>query len=139
MKKIIYILFLTFIMSCSKNPESYIEHLDGYWEIDEVTLRDGSKRDYNYNDTVDFISMTDSLTGIRKKMKPNFNGTYETSNDVEDFTLKIENDSLNVYYKTPFANWKETILEATDDKMIVRNHDNLIYIYKRFVPIDVNK
>lgn len=132
------VIILILAVGCSKNPESYIEHLNGYWEIDEVTLPDGSKRDYNYNDTVDFISVTDSLTGFRKKVKPNLDGTYSTSNDAENFKIKIENDSLNVYYKTPFAEWKETILDATEDRMIVRNHDNLLYVYRRYEPLDLN-
>lgn len=138
-KKFIYFLIiLNLTVGCSKKPESYIEHLNGYWEIDEVTLPDGSKRDYNYNDTVDFISVTDSLTGFRKKMKPNLDGTYSVTHDEESFKLKIENDSLNVYYKTPYSEWKETILDATDDRMMVKNHDNLVYVYKRYEPINLD-
>lgn len=138
-KKLALLLtILVLTVGCSKNPENYIEHLNGYWEIDEVTLPDGSKRDYNYNDTVDYISVSDSLTGFRKKMKPNFDGSYSTSNDAENFKLKIENDSLNVYYKTPYAQWKETILEATQDRMLVKNRDNLLYTYRRYEPLDLN-
>ena len=137
-KLTLYSIILILAVGCSKNPESYIKHLNGYWEIDEVTLPDGTKRNYNYNDTVDFITVTDSLTGFRKKVKPNLDGSYSTSNDAENFRIKIENDSLNVYYKTPYAEWKETILDATEDRMMVRNHDNLLYVYRRYEPLDLN-
>ena len=135
MKKIltIFIIFLT--LSCSKNPESYIEHLNGYWEIDEVTLPDGSKKDYNYNDTIDFIEINDSLTGFRKKLQPQFDGTYATSADAESLKVVIENDSLNIYYKTPYFKWKETVLKATKDQLIVQNQNKLRYVYKRYEPI----
>ena len=126
-------------MACGKNPESFIPHLNGYWEIDEVTLADGSTRDYNYNDTVDYLNITDSLTGFRKKLKPSFDGTYTTSDDAESLKVKIENDSLNIYYATPYATWKETVLNATEDQLLIINDQNIRYLYKRFEPITVEK
>ncbi len=132
------ILLALMTIGCSKNPKNHIEHLQGYWEIDEVMLADGTKRDYNYNETIDFFNITDSLTGFRKKLKPNFDGSYSTSDDVEAITLKIENDSLNIYYKTLYSDWKETILEATETKLIIQNQEKIRYVYKRYEPLDLN-
>lgn len=135
----IWVLVLVFLISsCSKNPEIYIEHLDGYWEIEEVTLANGTKKHYNFNETIDFISVNDSLKGFRKKLKPGFNNTYTTSDDAENLILKIENDSLNVYYTTPYNTWKETILEASPTHLKVSNQDNTIYLYKRYTPIEID-
>ncbi|MEO8774550.1 MAG: lipocalin family protein [Gelidibacter sp.] len=139
MKKIILYTTLTLVMACGKDPESFIPHLDGYWEIDEVTLADGSKRDYTYNDTVDYLNISDSLTGFRKKLKPSFDGTYATSDDAEILKLKIENDSLHIYYTTPYAQWKETVLNATEEQLLIVNDQNIRYLYKRFEPIVVEK
>lgn len=139
MKKIILYVALLLFFACGKKPETFIPHLNGYWEIDEVTMPDGSKREYTYNDTVDFLSISDSLHGFRKKLKPGFDGTYTTSDDAEELTLKIENDSLNIYYTTDFANWKETVLDATDDKLLIINAQKIKYLYKRFEPINVEK
>ena len=135
MRKVFLLLALGIIFSCSKDPETLITHLNGYWEIDEVTLPDGTKRDYNYNDTIDFLSVNDSLTGFRKKMKPNFDGSFSTSNDAEALKIVIENDSLNIYYKTPYSEWKETVLDATEDKLLIQNKDKLLYLYKRYEPL----
>ena len=135
MRKVFLLLALGIIFSCSKDPETLISHLNGYWEIDEVTLPDGTKRDYNYNDTIDFLSINDSLTGFRKKMKPNFDSSFSTSNDAEALKIVIENDSLNIYYKTPYSEWKETVLDATEDKLLIQNKDKLIYLYKRYEPL----
>jgi hypothetical protein len=122
-------------LGCSNSPENYIEHLNGYWEIDEVTLPDGTRRDYGYNDTIDFIELTDSLTGFRKKLKPNFDGTFSTSLDAEALKVIIEHDSFNIYYSTPYSKWKETILEATENRMVVKNQDDYLYVYKRYEPL----
>lgn len=138
LKKYSLILLILVSMSCSKNPESYIEHLSGYWEIDEVILPDGSKRDYNFSDTIDYISITDSLTGFRKKLKPNFDGTYLTSDDAEALRLVIENNNLNIYYKTPYSEWKETVLKASENELIIQNKDNMRYIYRRYEPLDLD-
>jgi hypothetical protein len=136
--------FLTFTIialsftNCSKNPETFIKHIEGYWEIEEVTLADGTKKSYTYNDTVDYIEVSDSMVGFRLKLKPVFDGSFETSKDSELFTIKIENDSLNLYYQTPFDTWKETILLATEDQLKVINKNKAVFLYKKFTPINID-
>ncbi|TVZ47167.1 lipocalin-like protein [Olleya sp. Hel_I_94] len=137
MKKTYYLLLIV-LVGCSKNPEDLKQHLSGYWEINEVTLSNGTKKVYNINETIDYITIDKDSVGFRKKLKPNFNGTYQTSKDVEHFIFKIENDSLNLYYKTPFANWKETILHASKDKLQIMNQNKDLYLYKRYTPITVD-
>lgn len=138
-KHLILILSILILSSCSKNPETFIEHLEGYWEIEEVQLPDGTKKKYTYNDTVDYIEVSDSLTGFRLKLKPAFNGSYETSNNTEQFSIKIENDSLNLYYETPFDTWKETVLLASKEQLKVINKNKAVFLYKKFIPIDGTK
>ncbi len=137
MKNYLWLICLL-ILSCSENPESYIPHIEGYWEIVEVTLPDGNKKEYKFNETIDYISINDSLHGFRKKLKPGINDTYFTSSDAESLMVKIENDSLNIYYSTPFANWKETVLEATSEKLRVINKNKTVYLYKRYTPINLD-
>lgn len=132
----LYLLLFTIILtSCSKNPETLIPHLTGYWEIDEVTLADGTKRDFNYNETIDYISVTDSLTGFRKKLKPSLDGSYTTSEDAENLKVVIESDSLFIHYKTPYAEWRETVLNANDEQLLILNNEKVLYLYKRYEPL----
>jgi hypothetical protein len=139
MKKLILLLLLISVFSCSKNPNEFITHINGYWEIDEVTLSDGTKRDYNFNDMIDYIEVTDSLSGFRRKLKPNLFGTFETSKSEERFNIKIENDRLNIYNKTPDAEWKETILNANESQLVILNNTNKdVYIYKRYESLDLD-
>lgn len=132
----LYLLLFTIILtSCSKNPETFIPHLTGYWEIDEVTLADGTKRDFNYNETIDYISVTDSLTGFRKKLKPSLDGSYTASEDAENLRVVIENDSLFIHYKTPYAEWHETVLNVNDEQLLILNNEKVLYLYKRYEPL----
>src|SRR5690606_15284177 len=135
MKKVISIALLMIAFNCSNNPANFIEHLNGYWEIEEVTIHDGDTCEYTFNGTIDFLHINDSLTGYRKKLKPSFDGSFSTSDDQETLKVMIENDSLNMYYKTPYAEWKETVLKATEKVLIIENQHKIRYTYKRYEPI----
>ncbi len=138
MKHIILLLITTFLLSCSKNPERLIPHINGYWEIDEVTLADGSKRDFKFNETIDYISISDSLTGFRKKLKPAFGGSYTTSDDIETVKVVVENDSLFIYYHTPYAEWREVVIHANKEQLLILNTQNVLYLYKRYEPFKLD-
>ncbi|TYB70497.1 hypothetical protein ES677_11280 [Bizionia gelidisalsuginis] len=138
MKKISVLIVITLLFySCKKDPQTSLKHLNGYWEIESATTPKGKIHEYSISTTVDYISINDSLKGFRKKLNPTFTGSYNTSEDAEMITAKIENDSLNLYYRTPFSTWKETVIVANKEQLKVVNADNMTYIYKRFTPINV--
>ena len=138
MKRILLLFLLITLSSCTQNPEINIEHINGYWEIESVTFPNGETKEYKFNETIDFIEVNDSLQGIRKKLKPSLDGKFLTSKDQETFKLVKENDSLNVYYKTPYTNWKETILLLDSLQLKVVNQDKKVYLYKRYKPLNLN-
>ncbi|WP_299226353.1 lipocalin family protein [uncultured Psychroserpens sp.] len=123
------------IFGCSKDPNTYINHLNGYWEIKKVSLSNGTEKEYSFSDTIDYIEITDSLIGFRTKLKPNLSGGYETSSNRERITVKIVNDSLHLMYTTPYSNWKETVLNADKDHLLIVNTNKDVYLYKRYEPL----
>ena len=129
------IILLLLVTSCSK-PAKQIQYIKGYWEIKHVKLSNGLERDYGFNETIDYFIITDSLSGYRKKLKPNFNGTFETSKDIENIKIRIENNSLNIYYHTPFSNWKETVLLATKEQLKIINENMDVFLYQRYIPLN---
>ncbi len=132
--KFLIFVFSLCIISCTTTPNYHIEHLNGYWEIEKVILSDGNTKEYNFNSTIDFFEVQDTL-GIRKKVQPRLNGNYIISKDKELFSVKIENDSLKLYYKTNLMIWKENILLLQENKMIVKNESGNMYFYKRYKKI----
>ncbi len=40
-----------------------------------------------------------------------------------------------MYYKTSYAEWKETVLEASEKHLKVRNENKDVYLYKRYTPL----
>ena len=129
-------IVILFFVSCEKpNPEAQKQNLSGYWEIKSVKMPNGEKKEFNINTVVDYIELNGD-NGTRTKVSPKFDGTFTTNGVSEDFTLKIEEDSLRIYYKTPFDEWKETVIEAKDSTLKVKNRDNKIYTYSKFKKFD---
>ncbi|MBT0608542.1 lipocalin family protein [Aequorivita echinoideorum] len=122
--------------SCSKpNPEVQKNKLNGYWEIKTVQMPDGKKKEFKINTVIDFMEMKGD-SGTRTKVSPKIDGSFVTNGASEKFILKIEDDSLRLYYKTPFDSWKETVIEAKDSLLKVKNRDNKIYTYSKFRKFD---
>jgi len=120
----------------TQNPEEMKTHLSGYWEIDHVQSEHVQDMEFTYNNTIDYIEV-DGDAGVRTKLQPNLDGSYIGSKTAESFILKIEGDSLNMYYETPFDKWKETVIRASDEELVVRNEEGIQYQYKKFEPINV--
>ena len=133
------IVFISFLfLNCKQDPQLMLPHLNGYWEIQEVTLKDGSKKEYTFSNTIDYLEITDSLKGFRKKLKPNLMGTFETSKDKEYITVSFKNDSLHLNYSTPYLEWQETVLKANENELLIVNSNKDMYLYKRYESIDIN-
>ncbi|MFN4764280.1 hypothetical protein ACKGJN_14210 [Gillisia sp. Q332] len=129
---LLIILFSVVITSCKKQtPEEKLVYLKGYWEIEKVEFSRDSIKEFRMSENVDYFEIEDGI-GFRKKVRPQYDGTYIVTEDEEKIEAKIENDSLNLYYSTPFDSWKETVLKAGEDKMSIRNNRGIIYHYKRF-------
>ncbi len=88
MKKAIFILFLGItLISCSNSPQEKIDNLNGYWEITKAELPEGITKEFKYSEIVDYIKV-DSTSGFRKKVRPQIDGGFITSNDEEIFRGK---------------------------------------------------
>lgn len=139
MKNVFFILlFGILLLSCNRQTsEEKIEHLTGYWEIQQAELPEGITKEFKYSELVDYIQV-DSTSGFRKKVRPQLDGSFISSEDVEIFDIKVENDSINLYYTTPYAEWKETLISSEENKLLILNPDGIIYTYKRFTPYSDN-
>ncbi|MBQ4803933.1 lipocalin family protein [Aquimarina sp. MMG015] len=130
-------IFILIITSCSKpNPETFTKHISGYWEIEKVITYDGIEKQYNFNQSIDYFEVKDKK-GIRKKVQPQLDGNFITTKDREFFTLEIENDSLRIYYTTPLSKWKETLVSAKENQLIIKNEAGNLYFYKPYKKLEL--
>lgn len=139
MRKVLLLLIIIFIgTGCDRtSPEEKINNLAGYWEIKTVEPKEGEPREYRFNEMVDYINIENGA-GFRKKVRPQLDGSYITTEGVEIFTVKVENDSINLYYETPYDSWKETLVSSSEDQIKMLNPNGTVYTYKRFNPYSIN-
>lgn len=139
MRYLLYIFSVILFFGCtSKVTQEDITHLNGYWEIEQVTFPNGKTKEFTVNPTVDYIEL-EGLKGFRKKMQPKFNGSFTTSNDAEPFLIEEANGQFEFHYKNEMSEWKEVIKSISKDNFSVTNQDTLTYTYKRFKSIQLTK
>ncbi len=129
---IVLLICASVIFSCNRqSPEEKLAHLNGYWEITEVELDNGTVKEYSINTTIDYIEIHNN-EGFRKKVAPNLSGGFTVNDDAEKIIVKIENDSLHLYYSTLFDSWRETVLRANEMELEILNSDKKRFKYTRF-------
>jgi hypothetical protein len=132
-----FIVLIFFFTSCQQpiNKEDLIK-INGYWEIQKVTFPDGNEKEYTINETIDFFEWRNN-TGFRKKLKPQFDGTFLTNDEQEQIQIKDSAEVMYVFYSTKFDTWKEEINVISDSILVLKNKDNTSYHYKRFTPYSI--
>ena len=140
MKKIISIIvFATVVISCSKSvSEQDLQHLNGYWEINEVKTPDGETKTYQSNNNADYFVLNDQ-NGMRSKVVVQLDGTILSNGIQENFTVKDSANAIYLNYQTEFSQWTEKVDHLTADELIIINDNNIKYIYKRFKPVTIDE
>lgn len=135
MKKMMLIFLVSCIaVGCNRmSSEEKIANMNGYWEIKSVEPSEGNPVEYQFSEMVDYINLEDN-SGFRKKVRPQIDGSYVATNNLEILTVKVERDSINLYYETPYDSWKETLLSSEENEIKMLNRNGTVYTYKRFSP-----
>lgn len=134
-----YVLMVAFLMGCAPEvTKEIMPRLNGYWEIKKVVFPDGQIKEYGVSTTIDYIQI-EGLKGFRKKVQPKFNGTFDTSNDAEFFTIQEREGAFVLFYKTQWSEWTEKLVLLDADDFSVVNEDGIRYVYKRFSPIKLEE
>ena len=135
MRQLSIILVCIFLYSCGdKVTKEELTFLDGYWEIKEVKFPNGDTKTYEMNATVDYIEIN-GTKGYRKKVQPIIDGSFETSDDAEYFTIAERDGSFIMVYDSAMAVWEEEIKSISETELRLVNEGQITYIYERFQPI----
>lgn len=138
MKKLFVLFFLgTIVVSCKQTiTETDLHYLNGYWEIEKVTLPDGDTKEYKVNETIDYFQIAQKK-GFRSKVMPQVDGSYLTNDIKESVQVSLKDGSATLHYKTTYAKWNEEIITLSKDHFVVKNAQDLEYHYKRPVKFSV--
>ena len=133
------LLFLFTLCGCSPDPAQYIDFIEGYWEIEQVKKDGKIIKTFKVNTGIDYFKINADRTGFRKKLKPNFQGTFETSEDVLNFKLKLDNNTLLLEYKDNDTTYSEEIVSASATALLLANTDGFTYHYKPYEPLNLDE
>ncbi|MAR42844.1 MAG: hypothetical protein CMC48_01965 [Flavobacteriaceae bacterium] len=127
---LISFIFLQFI-NCKKNAIDDVKTIEGFWEIYSVSSGEEVIYLKGKSPLVDYYVFNSDSTGIKKKLKPNFNKTFSSSLDEINFQIIKINGLIYLNYISETNNWKEMIKKLTTKELIVSNN-KFEYHYKRF-------
>ena len=85
--------------------------------------------------SVDYFKVNADLSGYRKKVTPRFDGTFEISQHISEFTLSIKDNHLWIIYTNNNVTYSEEIVRANNSSLILSNFDGFIYTYKPYEPL----
>ena len=138
MKRTLLIIVLL-AMGCKSKPEKQIEFIEGYWEIESVYMDNQMLRTFKINSLIEYFKINADLEGFRKKLKPNFNGRFETSKDILNFRIEIKNNVLFLNYIDNSTSYFEEVLLVNDKKLVLKNKFGLIYHYIPYELLDLSQ
>jgi hypothetical protein len=132
MKNTFMILVLSLLLAGCKQDikPADIAKLNGYWEIEKVVFDKGEEKDYGMNESFDYFNIKNNK-GIRKKVMPQLDGTFLTSDSFENVSVRFKDSQVFLDYKTDYAKWSEELISVSDDKLVVRNQQKKEYHYKK--------
>lgn len=136
MKKIFLLPLFFLILSCDGVTEADLAKINGYWEIETATMPDGAEKEYTINTTIDYFEMK-GKAGFRKKVMPQFDGTYRTGDNSEKIAVVEADGKMYLDYTTEHAKWREEIVKLNDEQLVLKNSQHLEYKYKRPQPFSV--
>ncbi len=138
MKKIalLFVLGLVSIACKQEIKDTDISKLNGYWEIEKVILKDGEKKEYKVNPTIDYIQVK-GKNGFRQKVMPQLDGTFATNTIKEKLLISEKDGDFYINYTTDYGKWKEEIVAIEDSVLVLRNTENIEYHYKKHLPFSI--
>lgn len=138
MKKVLFLTTL-FFFGCKPHPADYVELINGYWEIESVYKNGKLLKEFKISQEIDYFRINNDLSGFRKKLKPNFNGSYTTSKDQLNFKLEIKfNKRLIIVYENNNTIFVEEITKVNKTNLSIKNNKGMVYNYKSYKPLELN-
>ena len=135
MRQLLTLSFFILLISCKSEVSTFIPFVEGYWEIVNVTKDQKKVKDYKMSGSVDYFKVNADLSGYRKKVTPRFDGTFEISQHISEFTLSIKDNHLWIIYTNNNVTYSEEIVRANNSSLILSNSGGFIYTYKPYEPL----
>ena len=126
-----------FILLTACTAQLDLNHLEGYWQIQQVRFQNGASKEFNYTSTVDFFQLIDYKKGILKKLDARVDGKFFANEAEQHFTI-VQNQK------------DQTLIEIEGEELITYELKKLtpeelhlydiklsrLLIYSKFTPLN---
>jgi hypothetical protein len=137
MKYFLIILLSTLLLSCNAKVDSNaIPKINGYWEIQQVVMPNGEKKEYKINETVEFFQMQ-NRKGFRQKVMPQFDGRFLTNMLKDTIQIIQKENNFFILNTTKYGKWEEEIIQIEDSILVIKDKKKVKYTYKRYIPFSM--
>jgi hypothetical protein len=126
MKKIGLLLVLFTVISCTEKTTASL--LNGYWEIKTVKLPGGKQKQFEASATVDYFEF-EGNKGFRKKVMPQFDGSYRASDSSEAVTLVEKDGKTWLDHKALNSKYREELISVSSEELVLKNSFGMEFHY----------
>ncbi len=125
------LLLIVFLTSCQqKVKQEALENLTGFWEITEVTSKQGRSKDFSINEVIDYFAYS-NWEGRRYKVMPMYDDTIQQNAISEKFTVVDSNEVFYFKYSNQGNTWTEELIGISADELTFKNSEGNEYVYKK--------
>lgn len=137
-KPLFFLVFAVLLSSCSsKKAPKDLSQLEGYWEIEKAVFAEGQEKMYGVNTTIEYFFLEKSK-GYRKKVQPQLDGQYLTSDDAQNFlSSTLEDGRVILEYSNGDVQWQEELTYLDQNRLELVSEQKIKYVYKRYEPLDL--
>src|SRR5690606_27001257 len=117
----ILVLFTLIFISCTSVNETDLQHLNGYWEIEKVVMKNGKEVDFKMNTINDYYEIESENKGFYKKVTPQADGTFLTDDFQEEVEVVTKGNDFYLQFFTQFDTVEVRLEKLTDKQLIYEN------------------
>lgn len=139
MKKFLILFMVMLAASCSNKPKDILlKNLNGYWNIDTVTMSDGSEREFPFSNHMDHFTTTES-TGVKNRVSPTYDGKFINYGSPVPFKWEDRDGKLFLLFNDGTEKYEQQVVDATEETMELLHENGTRYVYKRYSEQDTKE
>lgn len=133
----IILLSTLLLLSCTTKVDSNaIPKINGYWEIQQVVMPNGEKKEYKINETIEFFQIL-KRKGFRQKVMPQFDGRFLTNTLKDTIQIIRKENQFFILNTTRYGKWEEEIIQLEDSILVIKDKKKVKYTYRRYIPFSI--
>ncbi|GAK75841.1 hypothetical protein JCM19296_1433 [Nonlabens ulvanivorans] len=129
MRNLILLLILISVTACSNNSKEMVNAMEGYWNIEMVTLPDGSEREFPFSNHMDHFEI-EGYNGVKNRVSPTYDGGFINYGSPVAFTWEVVDQDVVLTFKDGDSRYQQTLKKCNGSTLILLHDNGTEYIYK---------